>query len=194
MLYQKGQHRSCETNVESSNPVSNSGAQIDKLEGRNVYEYHSAKKGNQYGGVRPLVATIAQYKPEDNATRVLLYSVPDELYPLGFYTLTAHPRIHRSKEYLRYGSIDRLWEPNGRVVFLLHHIRSQTSSYVLLDQSWKTRFSRDQSYEFPMLSEANYECQWRRPHEYHPYKTQKFYDSYECYDSHYVEFHVMMIV
>jgi hypothetical protein len=91
-----------------------------------------------------------------------------------------------SNHYLRYGSVDPAWEPNGRVVFLLYTEDLQTCGYVLLDEAWKSKFCAEESYEFLLLSEANYYCDWRRPHEDHPFKRFNGYQDYE-------EFHVMMV-
>lgn len=172
------------------------GAQKDAHEDLTGDEIHPPMQGNQYEVAQLLDPIIAQYKTRYNTrhSSSSLLDVPKNLRPLGFYIVTAHFRIQPSNAYLRYGSLDKAWEPNGRIVFLLHNVHSQISGYVLLDESWTRRFSSDQPYEFLMLSEANYTCQWRRPHEDHPYKSKQFYDSYGREDSQYVEYHAMMIL
>jgi hypothetical protein len=120
------------------------------------------------------------------AEHSLRSKIPDNFQPLYFQTLSVQFHMKPSDHYLRYGSVDPVWEPNGRVVFLLYTEDLKICGYVLLDEVWKTKFSADEFYEFLLLSEANYYCDWRRPHEDHPYK--RFYD-YQAYE----EFHVMMI-
>ena len=165
-------------------------------EGCKGQEHHTARTGNQYGGMQPLDTLIAHYKFQNpQHPRQSMADSLANLHPLRFYTLTAHFRIRPSTEYLRFGSVDKAWKPNGRIVFLLDNIHSQTSGYVLLDESWKTNCSRDQAQEFLMLSEANAYCNWTPPHDNHPYKTLEFYHSYREDDiSQYAEFHVMMVV
>lgn len=120
------------------------------------------------------------------AVRSYLTNIPDNLQPLCFQTLSVQFYMKPSDHYLRYGSVDPHWEPNGRVVFLLYTEGIQTAGYVLLDETWRSKFCAEEPYEFLLLSEANYHCEWGRPHENHPYK--KFY-GYQDYE----EFHVMMI-
>lgn len=108
-------------------------------------------------------------------------------YFLYFSTLTAKFYIEPSDYYLRYGSIDPVWEPNGRTVFLLRSKTHQTCGYVLLQSDWRTKYSSDVPYDFLLLSEANYDCKWSRPHENHPYKK-----SYGL-EPNWAEFHVMMV-
>ncbi|KAM0249684.1 hypothetical protein ACHAQJ_008945 [Trichoderma viride] len=115
-----------------------------------------------------------------------LSNIPDTLQPIRFLTLSVRFYIRPSDSYLRYGSIDPPWEPNGRVIFLLYNEDLRPCGYVLLDDIWKSKFRAEEPYEFLLLSEANYYCEWRRPHEDHPYK--KFYGFKD-----YEEFHIMMI-
>jgi hypothetical protein len=108
----------------------------------------------------------------------------EHITPLFFKTLVVSFRIQASTAYLRYGSTDPVWQPDGRVVFLLLNRNNAISGYVLLDESWKPQDMSIQ--EFLLLSEANYYCDWGRPHEGHPYR--KFY-GFTAYE----EYHVMMV-
>lgn len=62
----------------------------------------------------------------------------------------------------------------------------QTRGYVLFDETWRAKLCVEEHHEFLLLSEAKYYCDWRRPHEDHPYKRFNGYQDYE-------DFHVMMI-
>ncbi|KIW09417.1 uncharacterized protein PV09_00307 [Verruconis gallopava] len=118
------------------------------------------------------------------STGLQLANSKERIIPLLFKTLVVTFRIQASTAYLRYGSIDPVWEPSGRVVFLLLNRNNAVSGYVLLDESWRQHDMSLQ--EFLILSEANYYCDWARPHENHPYK--KSYE-FEAWD----EYHVMMV-
>jgi hypothetical protein len=113
-----------------------------------------------------------------------LRNTREQINPLIFKTVVVTYRIQASKAYLRYGSMDPVWVPNGRIVFLLLNKDEAVSGYVLLDETWKSRDMSTQ--DFLLLSEANYYCDWGRPHENHPYK--KFYGLEE-----WEEYHVMMV-
>lgn len=102
--------------------------------------------------------------------RSYLTNIPDNLRPLCFQTLSVQFYIRPSDHYLRYGSVDPCWEANGRVVFLLYTKDLQICGYVLLDETWKSKFCAEEPYEFLLLSEANYYCDWGRPHEGHPFQ------------------------
>ncbi|UKZ66056.1 uncharacterized protein TrAtP1_007239 [Trichoderma atroviride] len=153
------------------------------------YDSKTAIKTNPFGrhsDSDPIISTYkSRYLPTP-AMRPNLTKIPDYLQPLCFQTLSAQFYIKPSNHYLRYGSVDPFWEPNGRVVFLLYTEDLQICGYVLLDEVWKSQFCAEEPYEFLLLSEANYYCDWRRPHEDHPYKRFNGYQNYE-------EFHVMMI-
>jgi len=107
---------------------------------------------------------------------------------LQIQTLTAQFRIRPSGTYLKYGSLDPNWEPHGRLIFHMLNRREEIAGYVLLDENWQKTYSLspDTEHEFIMLSDANYECQWGRPHEGHPYT--KFPAG-----TPYIEYHAMMV-
>jgi hypothetical protein len=113
-----------------------------------------------------------------------LKNTKEEITPLLFKTLLVTFRIQASTAYLRYGSVDPVWDPNGRVIFLLLNKNNAISGYVLLDESWRAQDLSTQ--DFLLLSEANYHCEYGRPHENHSYTR-----SYN--DPAYVEYHVMMV-
>lgn len=153
------------------------------------YDSKAATKKNPFGRHFNSDSVISGYKSRylsPTAVSSYLTNIPDNLQPLYFQTLSVKFYIKPSDCYLRYGSVDPVWEPNGRVVFLLYTEDLHTCGYVLLDEIWTSRFSAKEPYEFLLLSEANYHCEWRRPHDDHPYK--RFY-SYQDYE----EFHTMMI-
>lgn len=153
------------------------------------YDSKAATNTNPFGRHSNFDPVISNYKSRylsTPAVRPHLTKIPDNLQPLCFQTLSAQFYIKPSNHYLRYGSVDPSWEPNGRVVFLLYTEDLQICGYVLLDEVWKSKFCAEERYEFLLLSEANYYCDWRRPHEDHPYKRFSGYQDYE-------EFHVMMI-
>jgi hypothetical protein len=167
------------------------------------YDPEASTKGNVYGRDLELTKRLETLIPKNYfETRPsflhlskVLSSISKPIYPLLFETVVTKFYIRPTKEYLRYGSVGSIWQANGRVVFHLLNRNSQISGYVLLDDSWflepepvGTESAKlDQLQDFVLLSEANYYCDWRRPHEDHPYK--RFYD-YECWE----EFHVMMVV
>ncbi|KAH8585749.1 heterokaryon incompatibility protein-domain-containing protein [Bisporella sp. PMI_857] len=154
------------------------------------YDPAAVTKADLYGRKDKTDPIISRYRTMSDAKAPLLTKlakVAPEILALGFHTLLAQFQIRASDAYLRYGSIDKPWDSNGRVVFLLQNKKSQPCGYVLLDDIWTTKYSMDKPYDFLMLSEANYSCQWRRPHEDHPYK--KYYG----FGPDWEEFYVMMV-
>lgn len=153
------------------------------------YDSKAATNTNPFGrhsNSDPVISTYRFRYLSLPVVRSLRTKIPNGIQPLCFQTLSVQFYMKPSDHYLRYGSVDPHWQSNGRVVFLLYTEDLQTCGYVLLDEIWKSKFCAEEPYEFLLLSEANYYCDWRRPHEDHPYK--KFY-GYQDYE----EFHVMMI-
>jgi hypothetical protein len=153
------------------------------------YDSGTATGTNPFGRHSGYDHFISDYRSRHllpSAACPCLQDIPDSLQPIRFQTLSVRFHIGPSNSYLRYGSIDPPWEPNGRVIFLLYNEDLRPCGYVLLDDIWKSKFCAGEPYEFLLLSEANYYCEWRRPHEDHPYK--KFYGFKD-----YEEFHIMMI-
>ncbi|KAH8652051.1 heterokaryon incompatibility protein-domain-containing protein [Xylariales sp. PMI_506] len=113
---------------------------------------------------------------------------------LFLHTLTARFRLEYAPDaYIRYGSIDPVWEPNGRAIYLLLNRHGQTCGYVLLagiceQQSKAIPGGDDQVHDFLMLSEANYQSNYGRPHSNHAPYEQKWGVG-PIWD----EFHAMMI-
>lgn len=153
------------------------------------YDGEAVTASNPYGRYPNCDTIIADYRgrtTEPQITPSLLSEIDSDLQPLFFETITLRLYIRPSSTYLRYGSIDPPWQPNGRVIFLLYTLKHQLCGYVMLDETWQDKFSAETPYDFLLLSEANYYCDWGRPHENHPFK--KFYGFRE-----YEEFHAMMI-
>ncbi|KAH8200781.1 hypothetical protein TruAng_005018 [Truncatella angustata] len=78
------------------------------------------------------------------------------------------------------------WSPSAEGEFLCFY--TLTAKFRIQHSGHYLRYgSIDPTYDFLMLSEANYYCDWGRPHENHPYK--KFYGM----GPDWAEFHVMMV-
>lgn len=152
------------------------------------YDRESSTSTNCYGRMgkykEPLQEAQNQTIPNFEHLGSKLNNSKEAIDALLFKTLMAKYQIQPSTAYLRYGSVDPVWEPKGRVVFHLLNNNGAVSGYILLDESWKMEAGN--VFDFLLLSEANYYCEWGRPHENHPYK--KFWGMME-----YEEFHVMMV-
>lgn len=121
-----------------------------------------------------------------------------DITPLFFTTLSVQLAIKASPQsYIRYGAVDPVWINRGRLVFLLylnasdHNPNSYSDDhpvgYVLLDETFgDTKFDLSKQ-EFLLLSEADYNCEYGRPHERHGYKKYWGEDNFE-------EVHIMMVV
>lgn len=157
------------------------------------YDHLKSTTGNPYGRPEAQCKIYAKYPRESPWRMPTTKSQPWQInsqHYLCFSALVIPLRIVPSpSSYLRYASIDPVWEPRGRLIFHLLNKLSQKCGYVLLDDSWTTngRWDPERTYDFVILSAANYYSDWGRPHDGHPYTNTWGMTEY-------IERHVMMIV
>jgi hypothetical protein len=171
-----------EQDQDTDDIINRSGIGYDQalVTAQNPYGRSNASTDMRHNYVRP-------HKKGESSNEDTFSVSPIPAYLLSFRTLVASYRIRPSTAYLRYGSIDPAWVPAGRIIFHIINKNTAISGYVMLDSSWDEKFQQDpnREYEFLILSEANYYCNWGRPHEGHPYAR-----GWDMVD--YREWHVMM--
>jgi hypothetical protein len=129
------------------------------------------------------------------ATRVVAAAEFASLRPLLFTTLITRLFIKAApNSYIRYGTLDPVWVPAGRLIFMLYlkpslchedYAEDSPCGYILLDSSYDRPEYDLSEHEFLLMSEANYDCQYGRPHARNKYK-QYWGEDWE-------EVHVMMV-
>ena len=159
-------------------------------------KHYAIKIDNQYENMQSLNTIIIHYKFQNfQHLRQLMIDSLANLHFFKFYIFIVHFRIRFSKKYLRYDNINKSWILNDRIVFFLNNIYFQIFDYILFDENWKINYSRDQIQKSLMFFEINTYYNWMSSHDNYSYKIRKFYHNYRENDiSHYVEFHVMIIV
>lgn len=181
------------------------GAQPRQPVGYQVEPSNDTVAADPYGRTTDMSKAPLNLLPSGSKPRASLTSLATQvaetaefanLRPLLFTTLMTRLFIKAApNSYIRYGSLDPVWVPAGRLIFMLYlqpslyhedYVEDSPAGYVLLDDSYDLPEYDLSEQEFLLMSEANYDCQYGRPHARNKYK--QYWD-----EEHWEEVHIMMV-